>query len=482
MIYQLSTVAYHKTLKKLLLFLILSVAFSIFSCNVDDSSKKAVNTPNWAVDVGNQVQQWVDNGSIVGAELLILKDGKPLIHKAYGLDDIGNNTPLKKNQLYRIHSMTKPFVGTSILMLEEEGKLSLDDKASKYVDAFKNEECREITIKQLLRHTAGFKQPAYPKGSITLYDNLEEAVEDLADHGPEYPVGEEYHYSDGHSATLGLIVTNVSGMQVEEFIRERLFIPLGMEDSYCLLGEEEPDREKLSNYFHWQGGKFEKLHDRYDKPNPPFFRASGGIFTTEKDYAKFLGMWMNKGKAGSKRFLKEETVEKALSPGKIFDGYGLHWELYHHPEKEEKLPIFGHGGSAGTAALAFPGRNIMAFYFTQSRGTLTSEFFNQLMLQELNYKADKSLGEIELSDDAYSAYTGNFNISDDIWEVERRENGINLKNKRLVPIRFLPVSDTVFVQPYLEWRLTFKENESGKYNKFIFDLTSREIEAVRDTL
>jgi hypothetical protein len=104
------------------------------------------------------------------------------------------------------------------------------------------------------------------------------------------------------------------------------------------------------------------------------------------------------------------------------------------------------------------------------------------MLQELNYKADKSLEEIELSDDAYSAYTGNFNISDDIWEVERRENGINLKNKRLVPIRFLPVSDTVFVQPYLEWRLTFKENESGKYNKFIFDLTSREIEAVRDTL
>ncbi|MCP4728155.1 MAG: beta-lactamase family protein [bacterium] len=321
------------------------------------------------------IQDWVTSDEIVGAEVLILKSGEPILHETFGMRDMEREIPVAENTICRIRSMTKPFIGTSILMLEEEGKLSLDDKVMKYLPVFDNDKCRDITIKQFLTHTGGYEQPGYPGWALE-YNNLMEIAEAVANAGPTYEPGERYSYSDGGSSTLAAIVAEVSGMPVEDFINERIFEPLNMNDSYCLLGENDPDRSRVSCTYNRENSSSDWIRywDNFDTPQVPYFRGSGGIFSTPADYAKFLDMWMKKGYANDIRFLQEETIEAALTPSGLSRrngyGYGYHWEVH-------EGVCFGHGGSDGTIAMAFPEKDITFCFFTQSRG-------NRILRQALN--------------------------------------------------------------------------------------------------
>jgi len=461
------------------------MAFIIFLLTIiillgcDSAEEKNSQIPDWIEAVNKQVKNWVNRQSVLGAELLVVKDGEVIIHNAYGWSDNEQKEPLQKNQIYRAHSMTKPFTGTAILMLVEEGKINLEDRVAKYLDAYKNEKCNKITIRQLLQHTSGFTQPAYPKGSIDLYHSLQEAVTDLAKVGPKYKPGEEYHYSDGNSASLGLIVKKVSGLPLETFIKENIFIPLKMKNSYCILPAADTIRARVCDTYYWKEGKYEKLWDNLAEPETPFFRASGGIVTTAEDYAKFLELWMNLGSKGQLELLSEKTVKRALQTNDIHPAYGWHWEIYHSFADTNSLPIFGHGGSSGTLALALPEQNTMIFYFTQSRGTLTANFLPTLVLEELGYKKRKEIPDIEIAQEIYDKYLGEFQVSSEVWRVERTDTGLSLKSGRLVPLEFLPISDSVFVQRFLDMKLEFLRNEKGECNKFIFKIGKRAIEAPR---
>ncbi len=312
------------------------------------------------------ISGWVTSDELVGAEILILKSGNPILHETYGMRDREKELPVEKNTICRIRSMTKPFIGTSILILAEEGKLSLEDRVSKHLPFFDNDKCSEITIEQFLTHTGGYAQPGYP-GWALQYNNLLEIAQSVAETGPTMEPGKQYSYSDGGSSTLAAIVAEVAGMPVEDFIKERIFIPLGMNDSYCLLGDDDPDRSRVSSTYNRENSNSDwvRYWDSADTPQVPYFRGSGGIFSTPEDYAKFLNMWMKKGIANNKRLLKEETVESALVLTELSRrngyGYGYHWEIH------EDI-CFGHGGSDGTIAMAFPKEEIIFCYFTQSRG------------------------------------------------------------------------------------------------------------------
>lgn len=313
------------------------------------------------------INQWVESGDIVGAEILIIKSGKILVHEAAGLRDIDRDLSFKKNTICRIRSMTKPIVGTSILMLMEEGKLLLSDKASKYLPAFNNDKCRDITIEQLLKHTGGFGQPGYP-GWAGDYYNLHEVVQALANSGPRYTPGSRFSYSDGGSSALAEIVTVVSGMQVEEFIQIKIFTPLGMDDSFCVISVNDERRSRISCTYQGQSNNWTKYWDNYDPPQVPYFRGSGGVFSTAVDYSAFLSMWMNNGYWNSTRLLSAETVAMALTPSsesiQANKPFGLHWEIYDDP-------VFIHAGSDGTLGYADPSDDLLVLYFTQSNGNET---------------------------------------------------------------------------------------------------------------
>lgn len=317
----------------------------------------------------DQIKTWLGNDEIVGAILHIIKDRKTITHETFGWRDKEQKLPMGKNTICRMRSMTKPFVGTSVLMLAEQNKLVLSDKVAKYISYYKNEKCNKITIKQLLTHTGGFKQPGYPFGAAS-YKSLQKLVETIGRVGPTHNPGERYFYSDAGSSTLAYLVTEISGMPVENFIQNNLFDKLNMKNSFCNLTENDPRRSQVSCTYSGGKGSWRKYWDNSSPQAVPYFRGSGGIYSTTTDYAQFIAMWMDKGKTNTNQFLKPETAKLALTPSKLSkhgnSGYGFQWEIF-----DDIKEIFGHGGSDGTLAIADKKRDVIFLLFTQSRGNKT---------------------------------------------------------------------------------------------------------------
>jgi CubicO group peptidase (beta-lactamase class C family) len=314
----------------------------------------------------DRVDAWVADGDLVGAELLVVKDRRIAWHTTVGWSDRERELPLARNSLYRIRSMTKPFVGTTVLLLAEEGRLELDDRVADHLPSFDNDRSGSITVRQLLTHGTGFEQTDFP-GGYWEQANLREAIRLVGQEGPPNPPGERYRYADRNSATLGAIVAELTGARVEEELRRRIFEPLDLEDTHTHFSPDSAWADRMNSTYSVQEGRLQKYWDNTQPQQTPWFRASGGIYTTVFDYARWLEVWMDRGAYEGGRLLAEETVAEALTPG-YAEGYGLHWELFSGSAGGTEVRAFGHGGSDGTFALAVPDLDVMILFFTQSRG------------------------------------------------------------------------------------------------------------------
>ena len=313
----------------------------------------------------NDVTWWVEQGRIVGGELLLIVNGRVAWHQAVGWSDRDRRIPLERNSIYRMRSMTKPFTGAAILILAEEGRLDLDDPASKYLPSFDNERSGAITIRELITHGAGFEQTRFPDGYWARPD-LRSAVDLVGEMGPPNPPGESYRYSDHNSATLGAIVAEVTGAPVEEFIQARLLDPLRFRFSPARFSPDSAWAPRMnSTYGTRTDGPLERYWDPTMPQQTPWFRASGGLYSTVFDYARWLSVWMNLGEYEGGRLLEEATIREALAQG-YSPGYGMHWERSDGPGAGTALPAFGHSGSDGTFAMAFPAVDAMVRFFTES--------------------------------------------------------------------------------------------------------------------
>jgi CubicO group peptidase (beta-lactamase class C family) len=342
------------------------------------------------------VRALVEDDEAVGAEVLILHDRRVVLHEAFGWADLDRRIPLQRNTIVCVRSMTKPLVGTAVQMLIDEGKLALSDPASKYLPAFANDKSKIITIEQLLTHTAGFPLTLIDK-PLADYPSQRAIADQAGRIGPNGPPG-RFRYSDTDTETLAAIVSTVSGQPVDGFIRRRILEPLGMKDTYCVLEKEAPPRSRVSSNHAGSPGLWHKYWDHEEKPFFPFFLGAAALYSTATDYARFLALWLDRGVAGGRRLLSEAAVARALRPtqvmlspgsqapyptalGPLVPHYGQHWMVYVAPEPRAigALPVFGHGGSDGTLALVFPEQNLMAFYFTQSRGGMSGFRFEELL-------------------------------------------------------------------------------------------------------
>ncbi len=225
---------------------------------------------------------------------------------------------MERNSLFSIKSMSKPFTATAILILEEDGKLSLDDPVSRYVPTFTND---STTIHHLLTHTSGYAG----LGDTEDFASLKEWVEDWATEVPTRPFG-EYSYSDFNYAALGYIVEVVSGVPVETFIEEQILRPLGLDETYTAFSRDAPWADRRNSRYRWdeQAGAYEKYGPNKDDQWWQFYPAAWGLYSTAMDYAEFLAMWIDKGRFGGTRLLTEESVEEALraQAQNTYGGYG----------------------------------------------------------------------------------------------------------------------------------------------------------------
>lgn len=388
------------------------------------------------------VRELVEDDEAVGAEVLILHHRKVVLHEAYGWADLDRHIPLKPNAIACVRSMTKPLVGTAIQMLIDEGKLTLADRASQFLPAFDNDKSRPITIEQLLTHSAGFPLTRISK-QLTAYSGQREVADQAGQLGPDGPPG-KFRYSDCDSETLAAVISVVAGEPADAFIRRRILEPLGMKDTYCVLEKKAPGRSRVSSNHAGSPGLWHKYWDHEEKPFFPFFLGAASAYSTAADYAKFLTLWLDKGWVNGKRLLSQAAVDRAFKPAypmltlatnlpfptglkPLRPFYGQHWLIYQPstPDKSQgSLPVFGHSGSDGTLSLAFPEQDLMAFYFTQSRGGMSPFRFEELLTPLVGLEPPPA--HTRLSVDQVQPYLGSyqeFGSSKRAW--------VTLRDKRL---------------------------------------------------
>jgi CubicO group peptidase (beta-lactamase class C family) len=315
--------------------------------------------------ISKAVQQSIDDKRITGAVTLVARHGHVVWFKAQGLSDREAGKPMRADSIFRICSMSKPITSTAVMMLYEEGKFLLEDPISKYLPEFKDPKVlvkpatgqsytipatREITIRDLLRHTSGLTYnwnedlgPLYEKANVAAgllpYDGtIGDSVKRLAPLPLLFNPGERFEYSLSLDV-LGRLVEVVSGKPLDEFFRTRIFEPLGMKDTSFFPPESKLDRLTTAyTYYDGKGlnrfpdtpiteGTFTYSADYPYKGTKKLFSGGAGLTSTAEDYARFCQMMLNGGKWGNTRLLSRKSVELMTHDqlGKIGpdQGFGL---------------------------------------------------------------------------------------------------------------------------------------------------------------
>ena len=311
------------------------------------------------------VQHTIEDKRIAGAVTLVARHGQVAWFKAQGMMDREAGKAMRPDAIFRICSMTKPITSVAVMMLYEEGRFLLEDPISKYLPEFKNPRVlvkpatgpsytipatREITIRDLLRHTSGLTYhwnpdlgPLYRDANVghglLPYDGtIEENVKRLAGVPLLFNPGERWEYSLSVDV-LGRLVEAVSEKPLDEFFRTRIFEPLGMKDTYFFVPRNKLDRlaaaytyyaDKGLNRFPdtpiTEGANSYSADYPYNGPKK-LFSGGAGLNSTAADYLRFCQMMLDGGKVGNTRLLSRKSVELMTSDqlGRIDPerGFGL---------------------------------------------------------------------------------------------------------------------------------------------------------------
>ncbi len=332
------------------------------------------------------VGSFVVRDEIVGAELLVVRDGVPVLHRAFGFSDREAKRAMAPGQFFAVRSMTKPFTGMAAQILVDEGRLELDAPVAKYLPSFANEKSRAVTVRQLLTHRGGFPFFDDPGKPLSAFSGLRELADRAGERGPTQAPGARFVYSDVGSDVLGAVVAAIAGEPLEAFVRARILEPLKLGDTF-----PEPEavtalrRERVPVRYLGAPGRWTPYWSAGSAPIYPWLKGSGGLFATAEDYARFLQAWMDGASGAGAGVLSAAAFQRALAPASrealstgFFDAvadYGQMWTLYRPRNAPAEIFAFGHGGSDGTAAYAFPKEKLVVVYLTQTRGNETHHRF-----------------------------------------------------------------------------------------------------------
>lgn len=339
--------------------------------------------------LNDTMHSFVDNNDISGIQTAILKNGKLIHYDSYGNSDISEKKTLKNDDIFRIASMTKPIVSVGLMMLHEEGKFELDDPVHKYIPEFKNLSVQKrkkikpaknhIKVIDLLRHSAGFnfKGPEDYRKTINL--TLEEYTKEAAKNPLKFEPGTTWWYSYA-TDICGYLIEVLSGQKLDVFLKNRIFDPLEMNDTFFEIPKDKLDR--LTTLYIVD--KEKKLISFDDKSNTPFkdnvvlLNGSGGLLSTTDDYLKFASMLLNNGAFKNNQLISKQTLDlmkvdhslglkyKKLAFGKK-KGFGLGFEIVKEEDtKFGSKGTFGWGGMFGTYFRVDPKENMVIIYMTQS--------------------------------------------------------------------------------------------------------------------
>ena len=353
------------------------------------------------------MQTFVDEQKVAGAVTIVARNGKVVFFEAVGDADIDSGEPMKRDTIVRIYSMTKPITSVAVMMLAEEGKLTLDDPVAKHLPELKDlkvlsrvdggelqveDPKRPVTIRDLLRHTSGLTygffgdtavDQRYRKVDIlSSSGTLADMVTKLGELPLLYQPGTRFNYSVS-SDVLGRVVEVVSGRSFDEFLQQRIFTPLDMKDTGFFVPEDSFNRFAANHSPKLLGGL--RVSDapkssRYRR-DPSMLSGGGGLVSTARDYMRFCQMLLNNGELGGKRLLQVETVE-AMTKNQLPDeaypialggqrdgvGFGLGFSVVVENTSytaQSHIGEYGWGGAASTHFWISPSDDLAVVVLTQ---------------------------------------------------------------------------------------------------------------------
>ena len=346
------------------------------------------------------IHSYVDAGRTPGVVTLVARHGKVVHLDAYGKADLASGRPTRTDDIFRMYSMTKPITSAALLMLFEEGRFQLTDPLSRFFPEFAQVRVyagntdggmrldplkRPITIQDVFRHTAGFTygygntpvDKAYTEAGVMDSKDLSGFMEKMFKLPLLYQPGERWVYSVSHDVQAAL-VEKISGQKFDEFVRQRIFAPLGMNDSMFKIPAEKKNRVP-GLYAMGRDGKLAPDTSPFNLAYGDVVAGGHSISTTIGDYALFAQMLLNKGQLNGVRLLSPKTVElmaaNHLPPAAMAaggpaagTGYGLGVSVLLDPAARGNVGSsgeFGWSGAASTHVLIDPKEDLVAIYCTQ---------------------------------------------------------------------------------------------------------------------
>jgi CubicO group peptidase (beta-lactamase class C family) len=315
--------------------------------------------------ITQRMQAFIDANEIAGAVTLVGHNGRIAHLAAVGAADIDARTPMAVDTSFRVMSMTKPITATAIMILVDEGKLSIDDPVEKHLPAFANakledgEPVRGLTIRHLLTHTSGLG------GDQTCDESIEATADALAARPFRFQPGEKWEYGPSLNV-CGRIIEVVSGRRYEDFLAERIFKPLGMNDTTFMPTTEQ--RPRIAVVYRPSEDTNSLVPARnlvIDAAQETVANPSGGLLSTAEDMFRFYQMVLGGGELDGVRVVSADAVREmttvqtgdlmtGFTPG---NGWGLGWCIVRQPSGTTEMlspGSFGHGGYYGTQGWVDP--------------------------------------------------------------------------------------------------------------------------------
>ena len=415
--------------KRFFLILILLTDIVFLSQGQSTVQKKAKNLLISKID--SILQTKVNLDEIPGAVIEIKKDGKVIYEHAYGYaakydyDHKLLSVPEKMTtgHLFDIASLTKVIgTTTSVMLLADRGKINVDDPVSKYIKAFGTPDKSEITIRHLLTHTAGLDEwyPLFYRAS-----DKTESYKVIGELPLMFPVGAQRRYSDLGFVLLGEIVEIVSGMPLDKFEDQNIFIPLHMMNT-TFNPLSKGNFKKIASTSHgnpyekrmvydstlgfkfkeidpkkWNGWRTYTLRGEVNDGNAWYANrgvsGAAGLFSNVEDLQKLVDMMINRGQVDSHQFISGKTIDSFLRKDKFNNGLGWMMDPENSFMKNGPAGTFGHTGFTGTSIAVIPDEKISVILLInrQNKGLLnTGEYYNVNSIRLQVFNAVLKLSEL----------------------------------------------------------------------------------------
>jgi CubicO group peptidase (beta-lactamase class C family) len=391
--------------------------------------------------------------------VLVARDGKVVFSKGYGMANLEFDIPNTPNTKFRLGSVTKQFTAASILLLQEHGKLSVQDPVCKFV-----ENCPKawepVTVHHLLSHTGGLPNftsfPEYPK-TMMMPATMESLLARFKDKPLDFQPLEKWNYSNSGYVLLGHIIEKVSGESFERFLQKNILDPLKMQNTGYDL-HRKILKNRATGYSQSSNGKVNSVYLDMTIPH-----AAGAMYSTTED----LFLWNEA--LFSDQWLTAKTREAMMTVVKNDYAYGL------SVNKTLNRTMVSHGGSINgfnTYLARFPAEKVTVVVLrnidagSPGPGKISSDLAAILFGEKYEIPAVKTVAQVDPK--IYDAYVGEYQLGPNfILAVRREGDRLLTRATGQGDIEIFPESETKFFPKVMEASLTFVKDESGKVTHLI---------------